>query len=202
MRKLLIVLSALLAAAVVPTAARAPSTQSLPADTPEAAAASLQSKIDMVKKKAEETAANQSARPTQEIEVSEAELAAYVMNSLRDQIPVQIDSIKVQLTEGAIGADTQLTMNEPTGTGLIDALIGGRHNLFVKGKLSGAEHRGRFELDEVRVDGIPVPKILVETLVSKYVKPKYPNADLKQPFDLPWGIEKLTIEPKKARVTF
>jgi hypothetical protein len=202
MRKLLIVFCALLAAAVAPTSARAPEAQLTPAEAQAAAAATLQTKIDMVKKKAADTAENGAARQTQEIEVSEAELAAYVMSSLRDQIPVQIDSIKVQLTKGAVGADTELTLKEPTGNALADALIGGRHNLFVKGKLSGVDHRGRFELGEVRVDGIPVPNVLVETLFKKYVKPKYPNADLKEPFNLPWGIEKLTLEPKKARVVF
>lgn len=198
MRKLLITVCALAVALVVVTAARAPSLQSTAGDTP---AGALQTKIDTVKKKAE-TSEDRSLKRTQELEVSEAELASYVMLSLRDQIPVQIDSIKVQLTPGAIGADAEVVMNEPTGTALVDALIGGKHNLFVKGKLSGADRRGRFELGEVKVDGIPVPKVLVESLFNKYVKPKYPNADLKAPFDLPWGIERLTLEPKKARIVY
>ena len=46
------------------------------------------------------------------------------------------------------------------------------------------------------------PKILVETLLTKYVTPKYPHVDIKKPFALPWGIEKLTLEPKKAKVVF
>lgn len=196
-------IGALMTAAVVAGSAQKPSTsQQKSDDTERAAADALQAKIDMVKKKAQLPPEDPAHERPQEIEISEAEMAAYVMHSMRDQIPVQIDSIKVQLTAGAIGAETELTMNEPTGTPLIDALIGGKHRLFVKGKLSGAEGRGRFELSDVRVDGIPVPKILVETLFNKYVKPKYPNADLKAPFDLPWGIEKLTIEPKKARVVF
>ncbi|HEX5000001.1 MAG TPA: hypothetical protein VFY29_17400 [Terriglobia bacterium] len=203
MRKALITIGVLIAALAILTAARAPQKkQSAGAGISVGAADALQSKIDTLKKKSEETTAGADPRPTEEIQVSESELASYVMHSLREQIPVQVEAFKVQLTAGAVGADAELNIAEPTGAALVDALVGGRHSLFVKGKLSGAERRGRFELDEVRVDGIPVPKVLVETLFTKYVKPRYPYADLKEPFDLPWGIERLTIEPKKAHILY
>ncbi|PYS27055.1 MAG: hypothetical protein DMG11_17715 [Acidobacteria bacterium] len=117
---------------------------------------------------------------------------------------MQIDSIKVQLAPGTIASDTQLTFNSNSTTGnpMVDAFLGGTHNVFIKGKLAGEDGRGKFDLQEVRVDGIPVPKILIETLIDKYVKPKYPQADLKEPFDLPWGIEEITIGQGKATVVY
>ena len=54
----------------------------------------------------------------------------------------------------------------------------------------------------MKVDGIPVPNILIETLVEKYVKPKYPEVDLKEPFPMPWGMESLTITPGKATIVY
>ena len=96
---------------------------------------------------------------------------------------------------------TQVTTNA-TGNPMVDALVGGTHNLFLKGKLGGEHGRGKFDLEEIRVDGIPVPKVLIQTLFKKYVKPKYPDADLNEPFDLPWGIEELTIEQSKAIVQY
>ena len=151
------------------------------------AAESLQLKIDAIKR------ANQ-ARDRQpgasRVQLSEAELKSYVLFSLRDKIPAQLDSIDVQLGQDTVGSDTQMTFgSDSTGNSVVDAFISGTHNLFLKGKLVGEEGRGKFDLEEVRVDGIPVPKILIQTLVDKYVKPKYPEADLKEPFDLPWGIE-------------
>jgi hypothetical protein len=160
----------------------------------------LQTKIDDIKKADE---AGDSSRQPSETEVSEAELESYVVYSLREQIPVQIDSIDVQLTSGAVASDTQLTFNSnTTGNPMVDALVGGTHNLFVKGRLHGYQGRGKFELEEVKVDGIPVPKVLIQTLFDKYVKPKYPEADLKEPFDMPWGIDSIDIQTQKARIVY
>ena len=165
----------------------------------EQAAMELQIKIDDIKKS--ETAGSE--RTPVEIEVSDTEMESYVLYSLRENIPVQMDSIDVQLTPGAVGADTQLTFTAmSTGNPLVDSLVSGTHNLFVKGRLFGKEGRGKFELEEIRVDGIPVPRVLIETLFEKYVKPKYPEADLKEPFDLPWGIDELTLEEGKAKIKY
>ena len=160
----------------------------------------LQAKIDDIKKTDEAADAN---RKHSEIDVTEAELESYVVYSLREKIPVQMDSIDVQLTPGAVAADTQMTFNSnTTGNPMVDALVGGTHNLFVKGRLSGYQGRGKFDLEEVRVDGIPVPKVLINSLFDRYVKPKYPEADLKEPFDLPWGIQSIDIQSQKARITY
>jgi hypothetical protein len=159
----------------------------------------LQSKIDHIKKVGQSS--NQ--HPNIETEVSEEELESYVLFSLRDQIPFQLDSINVKLTPGTVAADTQMTFNSnTTGNPVLDALVGGTHNLSVRSRLSGADGVGKFDLEEVRVDGIPVPKVLIQTLVDKYVKPKYPDVDLKAPFDLPWGIRAIDIGEGKARIVY
>jgi hypothetical protein len=137
------------------------------------------------------------------VELSEAELESYVLFELKDQIPAQMDSFDVQLQPGTVGAQTQLTFaSDATGNPLIDVVVGGTHDLFLKGRLQGTEGRGKFDLEEIRVDGIPVPTILIKALLDKYVKPKYPEADLNEPFDLPWGIEEVTLEEGKATVVY
>jgi hypothetical protein len=160
-----------------------------------ASAEMLQQKIDAIRKADAEADPN---RPPQPVEVSEIEMESYVIHFLKDDIPAQLDSIDVQLSPGAVASDTQLTFNSTTGNPMVDALVGGTHNLFVKGRLVAAEGRGKFELDEVKVDGIPVPTVLIETLFKRYVQPQYPDADLKKPFEMPWGIEAVTIEQGKA----
>lgn len=163
-------------------------------------AAALQAKIDGIKKANTKT----DRRPgSDQVELSEIELESYVLFALREKIPVQMDSIDVQLGSGTVASDTQMTFNSnSTGNPIFDALIGGTHNLFVKGRLVGDQGRGKFDLEEIRVDGIPVPKVLIESLFQRYVKPKYPDADLKEPFDLPWGIEQLRLEQGKATVLY
>ena len=165
----------------------------------------LQAKIDAIQ--AAEKAGNQTGRT---VEVTEPELESYVLYGMKDQIPARVETIDVQLTEGAVAAETRLTFPaDATGNVLVDAFVSGTHTFFLKGKLAAAAGRGRFELVEVKVDGIPVPNILVETLVTKYVTPgspevppKYPQVDLSEPFPMPWGMESLSITPGKATVTY
>ncbi|MBI2149137.1 MAG: hypothetical protein HYU27_00840 [Acidobacteria bacterium] len=161
----------------------------------------LQIKIDAIKA-AEENAGRQNGGSR--VEVSEAELESYVLYSLAEDIPATIDSIDVQLGANTVGADTQITFtSNATGNPVVDALVGGTHNLFLKGKLvTTGQGRGKFDLQEIRVDGIPVPNVLIQTLFKKYVKPKYPDADLNEPFDLPWGIEELKLESGKASFVY
>jgi len=164
------------------------------------AAASLQVKINTLKKADKNP---DRRRGASRIELSEAELESYVVYALKDEIPVQLDSIDVHLGPGTVASDTQLTFtSNAIGNAIVDSLVGGTHNVFLKGKLVGEEGRGKFDLDEVQVDGIPVPKVLVQTLFDKYVKPNYPEADLKEPFDLPYGIKQLKLEPGKATVVY
>ena len=166
----------------------------------EKAAKTLQAKIDAVKK-ADETPTHK--RGSSRVEVTEAELESYLLYSLKEDIPAKIDSADVQLGQDTVALDTQITFNSnATGNPMVDALIGGTHNLFLKGKLVGSEGRGKFDLQEIRVDSIPVPNVLIQALFKKYVKPKYPDADLNEPFDLPWGIQELKLEPTKATVVY
>jgi hypothetical protein len=165
----------------------------------ERTAASLESKISAIKV----ADADRNRLETTTLEITEAELESYVMVYLRKDIPVEIDSVRAQLTPGAIAADTRLTLPAgTTGNPLVDALVSGTHNIYISGKLAGAKGVGKFDLQSVSVDGIPVPGILIDTLIKKYAKPKYPNVDLKEPFDLPWGIEAIDIGQGKATVTY
>jgi len=163
------------------------------------AAQALKAKIEAIKA----AHAGGKAGPRQTIEVSEVELESYVLFYLRQDIPARVDSFDVQLTEGAVAADTKLTFApDTTGNGVVDLLISGTHNLFVKGKLAASGKQGKFELEEVKVDGIPVPNLLIEALITKYVKPKYPDVDLNAPFEMPWGIESLVITPGKTTIVY
>ena len=164
------------------------------------AAKSLQQKIDAIKDSEDNP---KHKRGASRVELFETELESYLLYSLKEDIPAQIDSADVQLGQDTVGLDTQITFtSNATGNPVVDALVGGTHNLFVKGKLVAQEGRGKFDLQDVRVDGIPVPNILIQSLIKRYVKPKYPEVDLNEPFDMPWGIESLKLEQGKATVIY
>jgi len=169
------------------------------AQNAERAAASLESKINTIKK----AGADKKRRERAKMDITEVELESYVMVYLRKDIPVQIESVRVHLTPGVVAADTRLTIPAgTTGNTLVDALVTGTHNLLVSGKMTTANGEGKFDLQSVNVDGIPVPNILIDALLRKYAKPKYPDVDLKEPFDLPWGIQTIDIGQGKATVVY
>jgi len=164
------------------------------------AAKSLQEKIDAMKNAEDDP---NHKRGSSRVELSEAELESYLLYSLKEDIPAQIDSADVQLGDDTVALETQITFaSNATGNPMVDALVGGTHNLFVKGKLVGQQGRGKFDLQEVRVDSIPMPNVLIQSLFKRYVKPKYPDADLNEPFDLPWGITDLKLQSGKATVIY
>jgi hypothetical protein len=134
----------------------------------------------------------------------EVELESFVLYEMEDEIPPRVESIDVTIDPGEISADAELFFDEDVETGnpVLDALIGGRHRLFVGGALEGERGHGRFELRSVWVDGLPVPLFLVDALVERYVKPDYPQVDLREPFQIPWGIEAISLVAGEARITY
>jgi len=171
-----------------------------PKDVSERAAQSLQWKLDAIKKAATTPGHKSGSARTQ---LSESELQSYVFYSLKDDIPAQLDSVTVQLEQDTVGCDTQVTFNSnATGNPVLDGLVGGTHNLSLRGRLIGREGRGKFDLQGAQVDGIPVPNVLLQALIKRYVKPKYPEVDLNEPFDLPWEIQEVKLESGKATVVY
>jgi hypothetical protein len=164
------------------------------------AAKLLQQKIDAIKA-AEDNPSHK--RGSTRIEITESELESYLLYSLKEDIPAQIDSAKVQLGQDTVSLDTQITFtSNATGNPVVDAVVGGTHNLYLKGKMVGQQGRGRFDLEDIRVDSIPVPNVLIQTLIKRYVKPKYPDVDLNEPFDIPWGIDEIKVEEGKATIVY
>ena len=164
------------------------------------AAKVLQQKIDAMKNSENDP---KHKRGSSHVEVSESELESYLLYSLKEDIPAQVDTADVQLGPDTVSLDTQITFaSNATGNPVTDALVGGTHNLFIKGKLVAQDGTGKFDLQDVRVDGIPVPNVLIHSLIKRYVKPKYPDVDLKEPFPMPWGMESLVITQGKATIVY
>jgi hypothetical protein len=169
-----------------------------PAEVSHKAAEALQRKIDAIRK-SEDDAGHKGTS----VEISETELESYLLYSLQEEIPAKVDAADVQLAPDTVALDTQITFaSNATGNTVVDTLVGGTHNLFLRGGFVAKDSRGKFDLQEVRVDGIPVPNVLIEALIKRYVTPKYPDVNLKEPFDMPWGIEELKIEKGKAIVVY
>ena len=165
------------------------------------AAESLDRKIASIRQAESEPERNGSATTT--IEITEIEMESFILYEMEDDIPATVESIDVGIGAETISALTELTFSaEETGNFMLDFLMGGTHSLFVEGRLEAEEGRGKFELRGVRVDGLPVPIVLVEALIDRFVTPRYPKVDLDEPFDVPWGVEKVVLSPSLATITY
>jgi hypothetical protein len=78
--------------------------------------------------------------------------------------------------------------------------LGGRVPVTVNGILHTQNGRGRFELQTAEVSGVPVPKTLLQELLSYYSRtPENPNGiSLDEAFELPANIDKIEVGQGQA----
>jgi hypothetical protein len=90
-----------------------------------------------------------------------------------------------------------------SGGGLdIWSLLGGKVPLSVTGILHTKDGKGRFELQAAEVSGLPVPKTLLQELVSYYTRTAdHPQGvSLDDPFELPAKIKQIEVGQAQAVV--
>ena len=135
---------------------------------------------------------------------SEIELESFVLYSMADEIPAKVETIDIAIGNDLISAATELTFETEEGSGnpIVDALLGGTHSLFIEGRLTTDSGQGRFELQRVRVDGFPVPLLVIEALIRRFVTPRFPEVDLDSSFRIPWGIEEVGLTPGLATIGY
>jgi hypothetical protein len=81
-------------------------------------------------------------------------------------------------------------------------LLTGRLPVRVQGVLTTSRGTGRFELESASIAGLPVPKSVLQSLVSYYSKSKDnpQGVGLDDPFALPSAIREIRVEPGRAIV--
>lgn len=141
--------------------------------------------------------------------ISERELNAYLRFELRDQLPAGVVDPRVRaLGEGRVEGQAIVDLDavrraRPPG-GLFDPmnLLSGRLPVTAAGLLRAEGGEARFELESASVGGIPVPKALLQELVSYYSRsPELPRGlDLDASFPLPARITDIHVDTGRAVV--
>ena len=82
------------------------------------------------------------------------------------------------------------------------SFIGGKVPLLVTGRLDTNDGKGRFELESAQVANLPVPKFLLQELLSSYSRtPENPDGfSIDDPFTLPANIKKIEVKQGEAVV--
>jgi hypothetical protein len=141
--------------------------------------------------------------------VSETELNSWFAYRSRPLLPVgmadpQITIVGDGKVNGAATVDLDAVARTRRSGSLIDpwSLLGGRLPVTVSGVLHTQNGQGRFELHQAAVSGVPIPKSILQELVSHYSRTAEDpgGIDIDEPFALPAGIRQIEVGQGQAVV--
>jgi hypothetical protein len=178
------------------------SSETTPSNVSPDAADSLWGKIVSIREA--ETSPDRAPDAATSIRITDVEMESFIFFSMKDEIPARVLSIDVTVESGTISAATELNFDaeESSGNPIVDILLQSPHSFFVRGALEGQAGKGAFELQQVRVDGFPVPIAVVEVLVDRFVRRRFPKVDLEEGFLIPWGIDEIVLVPDGATIIY
>jgi hypothetical protein len=166
---------------------------------------------DQLERKIEEITKNGRVSPVKpkKTSVIENELNSYLTFNLREKIPRGLTNPLVNMLgdgrlSGRVYVDLDDFKRQHQSGGFIDPLnyLSGRVPVTAHGVLTTSNGRGQFELGSAEILGVPLPKPLLQELVTFFSRtPEQPRGfDLDSPFDLPVKIRELIINRGEAIV--
>ena len=175
------------------------------ANTPQQADAFAR-KVAIISQQGSLAARSANARRTA---VSESEVNSWFVYRAQPLLPVGMTEPQITIlgdgkVSGAATLDLEAVGRTKRTGSLIDpwTLLGGRLPVTVTGVLRTQNGQGQFELQQAAVSGVPIPKSVLQELVSYYSRTDdHPRGvDLDEPFTLPAGIRQIEVGQGQAVV--
>lgn len=170
-------------------------------------AAAFSKKVALIQKQGEvSTKATAAARRTP---LSEDELNSWFTYQAQPLLPNGLTQPKIMIVgEGKVAGqatvDLEAVAKKRSSGGTFDpwSLVGGRVPVNVIGILHTRDGMGRFELQSADIAGVPVPKALLQDLVSQYSRTaKHPEGvQMDDAFALPAKIRQIEVGQGQAVV--
>ena len=136
--------------------------------------------------------------------LTEAEVNAYLVSG-KIRLPAGVESLRAVGTPGVISARCRVDFDKVrsgrANTNPLLSLFSGVHDVDVEAQASGSKRKGRVHVNSVAVDGIVVPRFVLQLFVDKYVTPRYPGVGLDSVFALPDKIDTATVGSHKLTLT-
>jgi hypothetical protein len=169
-----------------------------------AAAAASRQEADSLARKISQITQRGTAAPSpgaRRTQVTESEVNSWFVFRGRPYLPDGLTEPSVTLLgsgsmRGVAMVDLEaLGKRKSRGGGMLDlwSYLGGKVPIEVTGTLRAQDGRGRFEMQSAEVAGLPVPKALVQELVSVYTADDGKNISLDSSFELPAGIRSIDV---------
>jgi hypothetical protein len=164
----------------------------------------FKAKIDALTRHAEKPAAGPLVT-----RVTEREVNAYLAYDAVEQLPAGLTEPRVTVLPdlslaGTATVDLDAIKNQRKSRGWLDPLnyLGGSLSVAVTGRLDATDGLARFSLLSAKVGGVPVPRVVVQELLTYYSRSESrPNGlNLDDPYPLPARIREIEIRPAEALV--
>lgn len=135
---------------------------------------------------------------------------------LQDEVNAYLVAGKLKLPEGVESLRTELHAQQIIGSAQVDfdrvragkndanpllSLFSGVHDVRVDAYADGESGTATLRIRSVALDGVNVPRFVLQMFVERFVQPKYPNVGLDTRFHLPAHIDQAIIQEGKAVVT-
>jgi hypothetical protein len=164
-----------------------------------AAVASMERKLQRVE--ANGAAAHPDQTPT---EFTEEEVNSYLASG-KVQFPSGVQSVKFQGEPGVITANTRVDFDQLKGgrnsSNPLLGMFSGVHDVIVQAHAHGSGGQGIVNVDSVSLDGVEIPRFVLQLFVEKYLQPKYPDIGLDSRFALPDRIDTATVGRHRLTIT-
>lgn len=166
-------------------------------------------KIDVIGQHGSGLRISKAARTERRTPVTESEINSWFAYHGADYLPDGLTrpSLTIQgrgQVSGQATVDLDAVARTRASGGLLDPwnLVGGRLPVTVAGVVRTRSGRARFELQAAEIAGIPVPRRMVQEIVSYYSRtPRHPQGRrLDDEFELPAGIQTIELTAGNAVV--
>ena len=145
-----------------------------------------------------------SPHPPTHTELSEEEINAYFAAGKVD-LPAGVESVRFESEPGVVKATTRVDFERiKAGRSSFNTLLEvfrGVHDVDVVAHAHAAGGVGYVEVDSVSLDGVEIPRFVLQLFVANYIQPKYPNLGLDSSFRLPDRIDQATVGAHELTVT-
>lgn len=164
---------------------------------------------DKLARKIEEINKNSAAEPvrSKQTSMTDLEVNSYLAFNIKDKIPRGLANPEIRmLGDGQLAGRVFVDMDEfkrgRSSGGMMDPLsyVSGQVPLTARGVLRTRNGKGQFQLISAEIHGVPLPKPIVQELVSFFSRTaEHPNGfNMDEPFNLPAKIRDVTVNSGEA----
>ena len=174
------------------------SPMAMSAQTTPSAVASMESKLEHIRENGARPAPD--PNPT---EITEQEANAYVAAG-KIKLPAGVESVTFQAEPGILVGTSRVDFDRmkagrTSGNPLL-GVFSGVHEVVVHTQARGEHGQGTVHVESVSLDGVEIPRFVLQMFVEKYLQPKYPGIGLDSRFTLPAIIDAAVVGQHRVTV--